>query len=204
MSKHFEIVLYTASCKEYAEAVLKTLKIRQFFSQIYHREHCKLNAENKYIKNLSVIGVQLSDVILVDDSPVQLENQPENVLIIKSFQGENDDDKELSAITDFLISRAGKAEVRPVMEAFNAYKKQDKTENLSKDDFQLLKRELKVKCLQKLQIVSKKSQSSTQNTECDEEIVQDDFFERDFAQKLPQMRTARLSLKLGNWDLSEN
>lgn len=53
-------------CNKYAEAVLKAVKIRHFFSEVYHRDHCNLSSQQKYVKDLTILGESLENLILID------------------------------------------------------------------------------------------------------------------------------------------
>eukprot|EP00331_Platyophrya_macrostoma_P001920 CAMPEP_0176423594 /NCGR_PEP_ID=MMETSP0127-20121128/10368_1 /TAXON_ID=938130 /ORGANISM="Platyophrya macrostoma, Strain WH" /LENGTH=341 /DNA_ID=CAMNT_0017804557 /DNA_START=21 /DNA_END=1046 /DNA_ORIENTATION=- len=125
MSKYYTIALYTSSLKEYAEAVLKTLRIKDYFTYVCHREQCINSRGKKAEKMLSIFNRPPQDIILIDDSAVHVENQPYNILIVKKFQGQVKD-KELQRITPFLKALANVPDVRPVSENFIQFKREAK------------------------------------------------------------------------------
>lgn len=70
VSKYYDIVIYTASEKEYANAVVNILDPnRKFISEIFHREHCFRTKRGYVVKDLRVILPQeLDKIVLVDNS----------------------------------------------------------------------------------------------------------------------------------------
>ena len=70
LSSCYEVVIFTASLKKYAEPLVKLLENSQnWCSHILYREHCSFNVElEAYVKDLSLLGRDLKDVIIVDNS----------------------------------------------------------------------------------------------------------------------------------------
>ena len=83
MSKHFEIVMFTASVERYAVPLFERLdpKGNIIDSQLF-RQHCTLiTAEHKsYTKDLTMLGRPMKDIIIVDNSPHAYSFQPSNAL----------------------------------------------------------------------------------------------------------------------------
>eukprot|EP00331_Platyophrya_macrostoma_P026497 CAMPEP_0176437248 /NCGR_PEP_ID=MMETSP0127-20121128/18495_1 /TAXON_ID=938130 /ORGANISM="Platyophrya macrostoma, Strain WH" /LENGTH=356 /DNA_ID=CAMNT_0017820811 /DNA_START=1 /DNA_END=1071 /DNA_ORIENTATION=+ len=130
MLQHYTLVLYTTGTEKYASAALRVLGIDGFFSLILHRDHCQVNSHNKLEKDLSILAASPGDLILVDDSFSHFKNQPDNILLIKPFDGKRDD-CELSTITNFLVGMSRINDVRPVMETYFTYKQALKVKNCS-------------------------------------------------------------------------
>jgi RNA polymerase II subunit A small phosphatase-like protein len=61
------------------------------------REHCTFY-NNAFVKDLTRLGRQMHDVIIVDNSPIAYLFQPENALPIISWY-DNMDDKELPRLS---------------------------------------------------------------------------------------------------------
>jgi carboxy-terminal domain RNA polymerase II polypeptide A small phosphatase len=90
ISSKFEIVIFTAAKKEYAQAVVKEIDKSGCISHILYRESCTLY-NGKYIKDLSKLGRSLNNVLLVDDIPYSYQLQPQNGIHIPPYVGEADD-----------------------------------------------------------------------------------------------------------------
>lgn len=68
MSKIYEIVIYTASLAKYADPLLDKIDCHHYASHRRFREHC-VNYNNAYVKDLTNLGRELKNVIIVDNSP---------------------------------------------------------------------------------------------------------------------------------------
>ena len=88
MKKIYELVLFSYATYEYIEKVLKIIESKEkFFDYILDRRH--ITYENgSYIKNLSLIGRDLKNVIIVDDKPQAFKMHKENGIFIKPFYGD--------------------------------------------------------------------------------------------------------------------
>lgn len=68
--KWYNLVIFTASVQEYADPVIDWLEQeRKFFSGRYYRKHC-LYRQGAYIKDLSTVDPDLSNVMILDNSPL--------------------------------------------------------------------------------------------------------------------------------------
>ena len=68
MSKYYELVLYTAATREYADYFLRIIDQKGLFAEnnILTREHCQF--EDDYaIKDLRLIGRDLRKTIIIDN-----------------------------------------------------------------------------------------------------------------------------------------
>jgi hypothetical protein len=177
-------VLFTAAKKEYAHAVLKAAKIERFFSKVYHRDHCLKNSENKLVKNLEIFGKSPSDILLVDDSIVHAELQPENILLVKPYKGESED-RELYILADFLKELSQERDVRSVMKKFAAFKIQAEFTNRQNEKSEILNRRIETKFMQKLKIsLIPRTSPISEDSNCDFD-ADDEPCEESFAQQLP-------------------
>jgi len=69
VSKMFEIVIFTASKKIYAEKLLDVLDPdKKLFSRRLYRDSCILQ-DGTFTKDLTVLGIDLGKVAIVDNSP---------------------------------------------------------------------------------------------------------------------------------------
>lgn len=66
MSKYYEIIAYTASLKEYADAVINEIDSEGIIKIRLFREYCRIE-DYSVIKDLSILGRNLKDVVIVDN-----------------------------------------------------------------------------------------------------------------------------------------
>lgn len=84
ISKEFEIVVFTAGLKEYASLVLDKIDRNGVISHRLFRDSCK-EMDGRFVKDLSQIGRDLKNVVLVDDNPNAYIFQPDNALPVRPF-----------------------------------------------------------------------------------------------------------------------
>ncbi|XP_035286289.1 CTD small phosphatase-like protein isoform X2 [Anguilla anguilla] len=84
MGELFECVLFTASLAKYADPVADLLDQWGVFRARLFRESCVFHRGN-YVKDLSRLGRELSNVIIVDNSPASYIFHPENAVPVQSW-----------------------------------------------------------------------------------------------------------------------
>lgn len=114
---------------------------------------------------------------------MHVKNQPLNILNLKPFLGEKNDD-ELYRITEFLENLAKKDDVRPVMQNYEDYMAQKDTEKKQLQRVEMLQKKLSFKFMQELKIPQRKYFDSSEGEYLDCEF--DDFEEKEDADKLFQ------------------
>ncbi|GJU20796.1 Dullard phosphatase domain containing protein, eukaryotic [Tanacetum coccineum] len=83
--KNFEVVIFTVGTKEYASPVLDRLDPNGLISHILYRDSRKLVNGKYHVKDLSNLGRDLKNVVIVDDRLRSYKLQPENGIPIKRF-----------------------------------------------------------------------------------------------------------------------
>lgn len=78
---------------------------KNYFSYVFYREHTVIE-DNDYVKDISRIGRDLSKVVIVDNMPQNFRLQKENGILIKTFYGEDQNDKALLELIPILSEMA--------------------------------------------------------------------------------------------------
>lgn len=91
VSKHFEVVVFTASQQSYADKVLNALDPQgKWIEHRLYRGHCT-ELRGAFFKELGLLGRPLSQCILVDNSPISVACNAENSILIRSWYGDQYD-----------------------------------------------------------------------------------------------------------------
>lgn len=134
MSKHYELVIFTASLSKYANPLMDILDPERLCTGRLFREHCNyIQQERIYVKDMSQLGRRIEDVILVDNSPNSYRPQPENAVPILSWYDDLSD-RELYRLTPLLRNLARVPDVRSVLGQVHENHRMDldKAERMSK------------------------------------------------------------------------
>jgi Dullard-like phosphatase family protein len=86
MSKHFEIVIFTAAVKEYADKILDSIDEPRRIAHRLYREHTRIE-DYVSIKDLGMIGRDLSRCIIIDNIASNFKLQPRNGIAISTWTG---------------------------------------------------------------------------------------------------------------------
>ena len=125
VSKYFEIGIFTASVKEYADAVIDFLDPNKSLIKFrLYRNNC-INVNNRiFVKDLRIIkGVALKDIILLDNSIYSFSAQLNNGILVNSFFNDKND-YELNNVLGYLLNYLVKADdVRVINEQIFNFEK---------------------------------------------------------------------------------
>ena len=105
IKEFYEIIIFTIGTREYANIILDLIEKKnntKYFDGRLYREHAT-KIGNKYIKDLSKIGRDLSKTLIVDNNPHSFKFQHENGILISSYFGEKNNDKALVELQKVLI-----------------------------------------------------------------------------------------------------
>lgn len=105
VSEKFEILVFTASMKEYADSILNSLDPEnKFFKQRFYRDNCICVKNKVYIKDLRIFANRKPEnIIMVDNSMYSFSNQISNGVLINSFYNDTED-KELFNLLNYLLN----------------------------------------------------------------------------------------------------
>ncbi|OMJ78713.1 hypothetical protein SteCoe_21433 [Stentor coeruleus] len=113
-SKYFEVIIFTASHKYYADEVLNHLDPQnEYINYRLYRENCIL-AEGVHIKDLRILkDRKLKNTVIVDNCAYSFAYQLENGIPIISWH-DDPSDRELYNLMDYLKVLAGAHDIRDV------------------------------------------------------------------------------------------
>ncbi|GAB4827273.1 hypothetical protein Ancab_034162 [Ancistrocladus abbreviatus] len=114
VAEMFEIVVFTASQSIYAAQLLDVLDPGgKLISGRAYRESC-IFSDGTYTKDLTVLGVDLAKVAIIDNSPQVFRLQVNNGIPIKSWF-DDPSDNELISLIPFLETLVDVDDVRPII-----------------------------------------------------------------------------------------
>ncbi|EGZ24411.1 hypothetical protein PHYSODRAFT_325530 [Phytophthora sojae] len=118
MAKYYEIVIYTASLSKYADPLLDQLDPEGVIKYRLYRQHC-VQYEGNYVKDLSLLARELSQTIIVDNSPMAYIWYPKSAIGCSSFI-DDPNDRELESISRFLTNVHDVEDVRDHLHIWDA------------------------------------------------------------------------------------
>ena len=105
VSKHYEVVVFTAALKEYADNILDQIDPEhKLIQHRLYRSHTTYE-NDIYIKDLENLGRSLKKTFIVDNSPENFKLQKANGIQIESWYGDKLD-RELPKLQTMLIATA--------------------------------------------------------------------------------------------------
>jgi len=93
VSKWYDLVIYTASTQEYATEIIDYLDNgRKILNKRLYRQHCTFDRNlETFTKDLKLIDDDLSNIVILDNTPDAYKNLPENGIPIQSWYEDKSD-----------------------------------------------------------------------------------------------------------------
>ena len=110
-SRHFEVVCFTASQRLYAEQIIRLIDPDGHITNCLFRDAC-IPVRGNFLKDLSLLGRDLKNTILLDNSPLAFSYQLENGVPIESWFDDANDTNLLSTMA-WLKTLSTVDDVRP-------------------------------------------------------------------------------------------
>ncbi|KMU85546.1 phosphoprotein phosphatase [Coccidioides immitis H538.4] len=93
----YEVVVFTASVSKYGDPLLDQLDIHKVVHHRLFRDSC-YNHQGNYVKDLSQVGRDLKDTIIIDNSPTSYIFHPQHAIPISSWFSDAHDNELLDLI----------------------------------------------------------------------------------------------------------
>lgn len=90
LSKLYELTVFTAGLQYYADAVLDKLDTSGLITSRVYRQHCTKSGEY-FVKDLEMLGRDLTESIIIDDSQQSFAFHPKNAIFVESWFGDTQD-----------------------------------------------------------------------------------------------------------------
>jgi TFIIF-interacting CTD phosphatase-like protein len=113
----FNIFIFTAGCKEYANAVIQALSLDEYLPKknIFCREACVMS-KTRVIKDLQKLRTPMGHIIHIDNEAGCFHANPDNGVLVPSFrQGMEGTDEILPSLLPLLKAMRGVHDVRHVL-----------------------------------------------------------------------------------------
>lgn len=98
LAKFYNIYIFTSASKEYADSIIDRIAPFIPMKNRLYKDSIKLYQRNP-IKDLEIINHDFKRILLIDDTPKFGYKQPKNVVVVKSWFGEDSD----SVLTNDLL-----------------------------------------------------------------------------------------------------
>jgi len=116
-AKLYELVIFTASLSEYANPVIDTLDKKGLIKHRLFRESCVFHENQVYVKDLSRLGRNIKDCIIIDNSPFSYLFDPNNAIGCTSWFGDESDTELRDLLPVLSGPLLGVKDVRTILDA---------------------------------------------------------------------------------------
>ncbi|KAL6941614.1 hypothetical protein ACO0RG_002749 [Hanseniaspora osmophila] len=119
LSQYYEIVLFSNNSMMYGEPIIQKIDpIQAFVAYSLYKEHC-VYKDGDYVKDLSKLNRDVGKVIVLDCNAKEVKLQPDNLIPLKPWTGEQDNGALLDLIPflEYIVTQ-NVSDVRPVLNSF--------------------------------------------------------------------------------------
>ena len=103
VSKYYELVLFSEASEDYVDLIMNSFEDNiKYFNYKLYRQHTVIMNQD-FLKDLRRLGRPLNTVIIVDNMPQNFRLQKINGIAIKSFWGDDNNDKVLFDLASILV-----------------------------------------------------------------------------------------------------
>ena len=100
---YYELISFSSEPDKITTNIIKEIEFKEkIFDYNFGREHCIL-CDNILVKDISLVGRDLKDIIIVDDNEKSFQLNEENGIKISKFEGNNEFDNALFELKKILI-----------------------------------------------------------------------------------------------------
>jgi len=118
VAQWYDLVVFTASLRQYADPVIDVLDPQRLIKRRFFRESC-LQRGGVYIKDLQSVYHDLSQMVIIDNSPTAYSLNRENAIPISDWTGQEHGkglcDEALLALLPFLSALRHTSDVRSIL-----------------------------------------------------------------------------------------
>ena len=98
----YEVISFSTETKEFCDSIINLIEQdKNYFEYNFYKEHCVLY-NNNFVKDISLIGRDISKIIIVDNDEKCFALNKENGIKIKMFNEENNNDNKLFELKKIL------------------------------------------------------------------------------------------------------
>lgn len=121
LNEHFETVIFTAALPVYAKPVVETIDRSSYVRHSLFRDATVTYKGQTFVKDLSILGRDLSRVVLIDNNPLAMLASPDNAMPIMSWY-DDPNDKELEKALAILHQMKDLKDIRPYLKKKFAFR----------------------------------------------------------------------------------
>ena len=114
LSPYYHLVIFTASIRKYADAVIDLIDPASLIEQRFFRSHCVRDERGQLVKDLSAVGKGRRRMVIVDNSPCAYSRNEENAVPISTWYDEQAD-CQLRELIPLLLALRNLEDVRTVL-----------------------------------------------------------------------------------------